>query len=90
MLGNHPSNPFNPLLAGAFFRAGYVESWGRGIEKILREYANHDTPTPLFDASMSGLMITFKANPAHVAMASAAAETSVETPVETSVELVEK
>jgi len=37
-MGKHPSKPFNPLLANAFFRAGYIESWGRGIEKILRAY----------------------------------------------------
>jgi predicted HTH transcriptional regulator len=34
LFGNHPSNPPNPLLANAFFRAGYIESWRRGIEKI--------------------------------------------------------
>lgn len=33
----HPSVPYNPLLANAFFRAGYIEAWGRGIEKIDRE-----------------------------------------------------
>ena len=93
LLGKHPSNPFNPLLAAAFFRAGYVESWGRGIEKMLRECANHDAPAPLFDASMSGLMLTFKANPAHlntalgdkaaVAAQAVSAEMPVEAPVET-------
>lgn len=62
----HPSHPFNPLLASAFFRAGYVESWGRGIEKMRRECASHDAPAPIFDTSMSGLMLTFKANPAHL------------------------
>jgi ATP-dependent DNA helicase RecG len=68
-LGKHPSVPYNPLVAAAFFRAGYVESWGRGIEKILRECVTHDVPEPVFDTSMSGLMITFKANPAHVVAA---------------------
>jgi len=37
LLGKHPSNPFNPLIANTFFRCGYIESWGRGIEKINRE-----------------------------------------------------
>ena len=69
LLGKHPSHPFNPLLASAFFRAGYVESWGRGIEKMCRECTNHKTPAPIFDASMSGLMLTFKANPVHLAAA---------------------
>ncbi len=66
LLGKHPSNPFNPLLASAFFRAGYVESWGRGIEKICRECREHHLPPPVFDPSLSGLMVTLQANPAHV------------------------
>ena len=91
LLGKHPSSPFNPLLASAFFRAGYVESWGRGIEKIDRECRAHGVAPPLYDASMSGLMLTFKANPAHLAAAlghesvTAPVETPVETPVKTPV-----
>ena len=30
----HKSRPYNPLIASTFYRAGYIESWGRGIEKI--------------------------------------------------------
>ncbi len=40
LLGKHPSQPYNPLLANAFFRAGYIEAWGRGIEKIARNVGN--------------------------------------------------
>jgi len=50
-------------LANTFFRSGYIESWGRGIEKIQRECREHDIPIPQFDFSMSGLMLTFQANP---------------------------
>ncbi len=39
-IGKHSSHPFNPLIANAFFRAGYIESWGRGIEKISRDVGN--------------------------------------------------
>jgi len=65
LLGKHPSRPFNPLLANTFFRAGYIESWGRGIEKINRECREHDIPAPVWDFGMGGLMLTFRANPAH-------------------------
>ena len=41
LLGKHPSCPYNPLVANAFFRAGYIESWGRGIEKIRQECIAH-------------------------------------------------
>lgn len=31
-------NPgYNPDLANTFFRAGYIEAWGRGIQKICEE-----------------------------------------------------
>jgi len=69
LLGKHPSRPANPLLADAFFRAGYIESWGRGIEKIARECREHGTPAPVFDFDMSGLMLTFKADPKQLATA---------------------
>ncbi|OGH59576.1 MAG: transcriptional regulator [Candidatus Lindowbacteria bacterium RIFCSPLOWO2_12_FULL_62_27] len=72
LLGKHPSNPPNPLLANAFFRAGYIESWGRGIEKIRRECREHGIEPPLYDFEMSGLMLTFHANPAHLPAALAA------------------
>ena len=66
LLGKHPSRPFNPLLANAFFRAGYIEAWGRGIEKMNRECRDHEIEPPLYDFSMAGLMLTFRANPAHL------------------------
>ncbi len=31
LLNEHSSRPYNPDIANAFFRSGYVESWGRGI-----------------------------------------------------------
>lgn len=59
----HPSRPFNPLLAQAFFLAGYIESWGRGIEKINNACHAHDIEPPIYDTGFSGLMLTFHANP---------------------------
>ena len=64
--GKHPSNPYNPLIANAFFRAGYIEAWGRGIAKINRECREHGIALPVFDYHMSGLMLTFHANPQHL------------------------
>ncbi len=34
LLDKHSSQPRNPDIATAFFRSGYVESWGRGMEKM--------------------------------------------------------
>lgn len=50
------------LIANAFFRAGYIESWGRGIEKISRECREHAIEQPVYDFGMAGLMLTFRAD----------------------------
>jgi ATP-dependent DNA helicase RecG len=52
--------PYNPDIAAAFFRAGYIESWGRGIEKINDACEAAGTPLPVFNTEFSGLMVTFK------------------------------
>jgi ATP-dependent DNA helicase RecG len=96
LLGKHPSSPPNPLLANAFFRAGYIESWGRGIEKIRRARRTHGVEPPLYDFEMAGLMLTFRANPAHLPVAGLETgargtpeKTPVETPVKTPVGIIE-
>ena len=35
LMGTHKSVPFNPSIANAFYRAGYIEAWGRGIQKVI-------------------------------------------------------
>jgi len=42
----HRSQPHNPLIAGAFFRSGQIESWGRGIEKITEACEFEGKPSP--------------------------------------------
>ena len=34
LMQTHESKPYNPEIANVFYRAGYIERWGRGIEKI--------------------------------------------------------
>ncbi len=55
----HPSVPFNPDIAAVFFRAGYIESWGRGIEKIAEACKAARLPMPEFTTAFGGLMIIF-------------------------------
>jgi ATP-dependent DNA helicase RecG len=75
LLGTHPSRPFNPLLANAFFRAGYIEAWGRGIDRIHRECRAHGIPAPQFEFDVAGVMVTFRASAKHVAATRAAEAT---------------
>lgn len=37
LLTKHPSKAYNPDIANALFRSGYIESWGRGTLKMIRE-----------------------------------------------------
>ena len=45
----HRSQPHNPLIAGAFFRSGKIESRGRGIEKITEARKASGKPTPTIE-----------------------------------------
>ena len=55
----HPSRPYNPDIANAFFRSGLIESWGRGTIKILNEAKLAKKPTPVFKYDDSGFYVIF-------------------------------
>ncbi len=60
LLGNHSSNPFNPDIANAFFRSGYIESWGRGISKMTNLCIEAGLPKPQFEYEGSGMLVVFQ------------------------------
>ncbi len=60
LLQKHSSQPFNPDLANAFFRAGLIEAWGRGIERIMEACTNASVPPPTFRDEPTGLWIEFR------------------------------
>ena len=55
----HRSQPYNPNIANGFFRAGYVETWGRGIEKICEACKKHGVPMPEYTLHLEDIMIKF-------------------------------
>ena len=55
----HRSIPYNPDIANAFFKAGLVESWGRGIEKIISSTKSFNNTLPVFTWD-NGLNVEFK------------------------------
>lgn len=55
----HPSRPYNPDIANAFFRAGLIESWGRGTIKILNEAKAAKIPVPVFKYDDNGFYVIF-------------------------------
>ena len=60
LLSSHRSMPYNPDIANTFFRAGEVEAWGRGIERIITACKNDGFSTPEFRYDASGIWTTFK------------------------------
>lgn len=55
----HASKPYNPDIANAIFRCGYIESWGRGTIKIIESYVEAGLPKPSYKYEASGLWVIF-------------------------------
>ena len=53
----HYSKPYNPLIAQTFFKAGFIESWGRGFEKIRKECEEYGSPLPEVEIKSNGVMV---------------------------------
>jgi ATP-dependent DNA helicase RecG len=60
LLTKHPSKAYNPDIANALFRSGYIESWGRGTLKMIRECELAGLPKPVYFYDMSGFFVEFK------------------------------
>jgi ATP-dependent DNA helicase RecG len=60
LLTKHPSKPYNPDIANALFRSGYIESWGRGTLKMIKECIDAGLPKPLYYYDMSGFFVEFR------------------------------
>ena len=56
----HTSEPANPDIAKAFFRAGYIEIWGRGIRDTIDYCINAGLPKPYYKKMGPGLAIVFE------------------------------
>lgn len=63
LMTKHASHPFNPDIANAFFRAGLIESWGRGIERITEACEQDGCPVPVWMLEPGGLWVTFAYSP---------------------------
>lgn len=64
LLGPHESKPRNKNIAAAFYRAGFIESWGRGINKIRKGFQDAGLPEPKYETSMGGVRVTIYRNTA--------------------------
>ena len=60
LLEKHASRPYNPDIANALFRSGYIESWGRGTIKIIKECKQAGIPEPAFGYDSSDISVEFR------------------------------
>lgn len=79
----HASLPFNPDIANVFFRAGEIEAWGRGVERIFTACQMARLPSPEIRLESSGIWIVFRFLPA------VKVETRVETRAKTPEQILE-
>lgn len=61
LMAKHSSRPGNPTIAQVFYYAGFIESWGRGIEKICEACAADSLPLPEYTVHPSDVMLKFSA-----------------------------
>ncbi|MXW79767.1 MAG: transcriptional regulator [Gemmatimonadetes bacterium] len=54
LAGGLSSKPYNPRIAYAFFRAGMIEAWGRGIRRIAEMCKEAGNPVPEWKLQSSG------------------------------------
>ena len=58
---NHESEPYNPHVAGAFYKAGFIENWGRGVQKIWDSCEKMGAQAPEYTLLGTGIRLTFHA-----------------------------
>lgn len=57
---SHPSKPRNPLIANVFYRAGLIEQFGSGIDRIMHACHTEIIPEPEFIEECGGFSVRFK------------------------------
>ncbi len=61
LMQKHASKPYNPNIAHVFYLAGFIESWGRGVEKICHALKADNLPLPEYTIHPCDIMIKFTA-----------------------------
>ena len=56
--GEHNSRPRNPKIAEACFKAGYIDTWGRGTLKIINACKEAGLTEPMLEETNGGIAIT--------------------------------
>ncbi len=65
--GNIRPLPYNPEIAVVFYCAGFIESWGRGWQKICDGFQAAGLPKPTIESKQGGVLVTFQRNNVNIA-----------------------
>ena len=60
LLNKHSSQPRNPDIATAFFRSGYVEAWGKGMDNMKKLCLEAKIPVPQFSCKGNDFWTVFR------------------------------
>ena len=60
LMQKHSSYPRNCNIANVFYKAGFIEAWGRGFNKIKNEFEKNNLPIPEFMEHCGGIMAIIK------------------------------
>ena len=60
LLSKHSSQPRNPDIATAFFRSGYVEAWGKGMDNMKNLCLEAKIPLPQFSCKGNDFWTIFR------------------------------
>lgn len=58
LYGKHSSKPRNRHIAGALFKAGFIDTWGRGFKKIREGFEKAGIPMPKVENFCGGVQVT--------------------------------
>ena len=60
LYGKHSSKPRNRNIAGAMFKAGFIDTWGRGFKKIREGFEKASMPMPKVENFCGGVQVTIE------------------------------
>ncbi len=62
MFAEHASQPRNRNIANVFYKAGFIENWGRGINKMREGLNKAGLKDPVIENSCGGTLLTIYRN----------------------------
>ena len=60
LYGKHSSKPRNRNIADTMFKAGFIDTWGRGYKKIHDGFEKVGLPKPTVKSHCGGTLVTFQ------------------------------